>query len=361
MSLKGTLSLTLEKFTLETGLFELPEKGLTAIFGRSGSGKTTFLRCLAGLESKASGYLSFGQHVWLSQQHTIPVHKRQLAYVFQEASLFSHLSVEGNLVYGLKRQGALKAENVSVSFEQAVHWLSLKELLQRNPRTLSGGERQRVAIGRALLSQPKILLMDEPMASLDVFAKREILPYLERLRDELEIPILYVTHAPEEVERLADFVLFMERGRINHFEKIEQALNRRDTPLFQEENPHSVLNAKVVLHDKKDGLTQLCVGQDCLWVPALSKQEGEYVRVVISAQHVSLLAQKPEKSSVLNHLVVMVKRIEQMDCYGVLIHLTVKHSSWPLLAKITKRSLQRLELKEGQEWIAAIKSVSILN
>jgi len=361
VSLKGKLHLNLDTFALDSGEFEFPKKGVTAIFGRSGSGKTTLLRCLAGLESEVSGQLSFQDQIWLTDGRQTPIHKRKLAYVFQEANLFSHLNVEDNLRYGLKRHKVSVDGEVFIHFDQVVQWLTLTKLLTRHSHTLSGGERQRVAIGRALLSQPKILLMDEPMASLDLFAKREILPYLERLRDELAIPIIYVTHSPEEVERLADFVLFMEQGKITHFEAIEQALNRTGTPLYQEENPRSVLSAKVESHDDEDGLSCLKVGSEFLWVPIIFKEEGERLRVVVSAQQISLLAVKPDKSSVLNHLTVTVKSIEDEDDHSVLVHLTIKNSPWPLLAKITKRSLRRLELKEGQEWIAAIKSVSILN
>ena len=361
MSLKGRLTLQRGGFCLETGAFEFPLKGVTAIFGRSGSGKTTLLRCLAGLEREVTGQLVFNEQIWLDGKKQFPVHKRKLGYVFQEANLFQHLSVEDNLWYGLKRYQRLIKGKISIQFDQVVAWLSLEPLLQRSPNTLSGGERQRVAIGRALLSQPKILLMDEPMASLDLYAKREIMPYLERLRDELAIPILYVTHSPDEVERLADAVLFMEQGRITHFEAIEQALNRTGTPLYQGENPRSVLSAEVVRHDTEDGLSCLKVGQEYLWVPEVSNQEGERVRVVVSAQHVSLLADKPEKCSVLNHLSVTIKSIEVINDYGVLVHLRVSNREWPLLAKITKRSCRLLNLQEGQQWIAAIKSVSILN
>ncbi len=361
MSLKGSLTLKRDCFCLETGGFELPLKGVTAIFGRSGSGKTTLLRCLAGLENDVIGQLSFNGQVWLKEKEQFPVHKRKLGYVFQEANLFQHLTVEQNLWYGFKRYKWLIKGKVTIHFKQVVAWLSLEPLLQRSPNTLSGGERQRVAIGRALLSQPKILLMDEPMASLDLYAKREIMPYLERLRDELAIPMLYVTHSPDEVARLADSVLFMEQGRITHFEAIEEALNHVGTPLYQGENPRAVLNAEIEYHDREDGLTCLKVGQESLWVPEISKQKGERVRVVVSAQHVSLLADKPEKCSVLNHLYVTIKSIEAVSDYGILVHLRVANEEWPLLAKITKRSHRILNLKEGQQWIAAIKSVSILN
>ncbi len=361
MSLTGQLSLQRGDFSLETGAFELPAKGLTAIFGHSGSGKTTFLRCLAGLETSALGHVFFNDQAWLNNGKQYPIHKRQLGYVFQEASLFSHLSVVGNLCYGLKRHQKNRDGKPLLKLEQVVEWLGLDELLKRDVNTLSGGERQRVAIGRTLLSQPKILLMDEPMASLDLFAKRAIMPYLERLRDALEIPIIYVTHSPEEVERLADSVLFMEKGRITHFEGIEQALNRTGTPLYQGSEPRAVLCAQVVSQSIEEGLTELKAGDAQLWVPAVPHDIGESVRVVVSAQQVSLLAEVPRQSSVLNHLPVTIESLEAINDYSVLVHLRVANEPWPLLAQVTKRSKNGLGLAVGQQWIAAIKSASILN
>ncbi len=361
MSLRGSLHLQRGDFCLKTDEFTIPSCGVTAVFGPSGSGKTTLLRCLAGLESDVTGWLYFKKVLWLKGSKKQPVHKRRLGYVFQEANLFQHLNVKENLRYGLKRSLSFRQCATQIQFEQVVTWLKLKNLLARSVHTLSGGERQRVAIGRSLLSQPEILFMDEPMASLDLYAKREIMPYLERLRDELAIPILYVTHSPEEVERLADSVLFMEQGNITEFETLEQALNRVDSPLYQGDNPRSVLGAYVIGHDKEDGLTHLKVGEVSIWVPEILKAAGEHVRVVISAQQVSLLAEQPDKSSILNHLNVTIKSIEVINSYSVLIHLQVTNEPWPLLAKITKRSLKLLQLQEGQEWIAAIKSASILN
>ena len=360
MSLRGQLSLQRDRFSLETGVFEFPSKGLTAIFGRSGSGKTTFLRCLAGLEDSAGGEVLFDDQVWLKNGKQLPVHKRNLGYVFQEANLFHHLNVEDNLCYGLKRHHKSGRGEASISLEQVIDWLEIGALLDRDVNTLSGGERQRVAIGRTLLSQPKILLMDEPMASLDLFAKRSIMPYLERLRDELAIPILYVTHSPEEVERLADFVLCMEKGSIKHFEPIEEALNRVGTPLYQESEPQSVLSGRVIsLHE--DGLSLIKVGDTQLLVPGISREIGSSVRLVISAQQVSLLAEVPDRTSMLNHLDVSIQSIESINEYSVLVRLQIANEPWPLLAKITKRSQKVLDLQVGQKWIAAIKSASILN
>lgn len=363
--LSGNLSLQRGQFHLQTGDFSIPLKGVTAIFGHSGSGKTSFLRCLAGFEEAAKGYVLFSDQAWLKENKVLPIHKRQLGYVFQEASLFAHLDVEANLRYGLKRNLFKKSRSKQITFDQVVNWLALEELLKRDVSTLSGGERQRVAIGRTLLSQPKILMMDEPMASLDLFAKRAIMPYLERLRDELDIPILYISHSPEEVERLADTVIFMNEGKIDSIEPIEEALNRTDTPLYQSSEPRSVLSAKVVEQLPEQGLTRLQVGEAELFVPAIievsKKHHNSQVRVVIAANQVSLMAEQPKLTSMLNHLPVVIESIEEQNQYSLLLTLRIENAPWPLLAQVTKRSQQTLELQVGQSWVAALKSVSILN
>jgi len=368
-TLYGNVELTRGSFTLQTGDFSIPLSGVTAIFGRSGSGKTTFLRCLAGFEGQATGEVRFNDQAWLTQGKSLAIHKRNLGYVFQEASLFPHLNVEQNLRYGLKRANRwlskIQNKQPVIEFEQVVSWLGLESLLSRDVTTLSGGERQRVAIARTLLSQPKILMMDEPMASLDLFAKRAIMPYLERLRDELDIPILYISHSPEEVERLADTVVFMQEGKIASIEPIEEALNRTSTPLYQGDEPRSVLYAKVVEQIQDEGLTRLKAGTVELFVPAVEAhnegQAKEQVRVVISAQQVSLLAEKPKQTSMLNHLPVTIEAITEHNEYSLLITLRVNSEPWPLLAQVTKRSQKHLNLQIGQAWVAAIKSVSILN
>lgn len=358
--LSGQLSVRLGDFELQTGNFEIPLSGLTAIFGHSGSGKTTFIRCLAGFEPKAKGEVFFKDQAWLEGRKSLPIHKRGLGYVFQEASLFPHLNVAKNLTYGLKRANkAGKQQNIS--FEQVVDWLGLTLLLGRDVQTLSGGERQRVAIGRTLLSQPSILMMDEPMAALDLFAKRAIMPYLERLRDELDIPILYISHSPQEVERLADHVLFMEKGRILGLEPIEQALNREGTPLYQGEEPKSVLKATLSEHLPLEGLSLVRFGENVLYVPHLQQEVGSEVRLVIAAQQISLMKAKPEQTSMLNHLPVSIESIEPHNDYSMLLRLRVAASSLPLLAQVTKRSVDTLSLSPGQNWVAAIKSVAILD
>ena len=364
MSLSGNLSLIKDNFTLKTGYFSFSSQGVTAIFGVSGSGKTTFLRALAGFEPEIKGELIFGEEIWLGVKKTMPVHKRKLGYVFQEPSLFTHLNVEQNLRYGLKRAkrivGKRTLNGSYIEFNQVVSWLGLGSLLNRDVANLSGGEKQRVAIGRALLSQPKILMMDEPLASLDIFAKRQIMPYLEKLRDELAIPILYISHSAEEVERLADNVVFMEQGKISAIEPIEKALNKKHTPLYQHSEPKSVLPAMIKNHLEEEGLTELLVGNSQIFVPLLDKKLGEKARVVIAASQVSLIHEKPQQTSMLNHLPVEIEAIDDFNNYSQLVTLRIQNNPLPLLAQITKRSVQQLHLQPKQYWVAAIKTVSIL-
>ncbi|MDP1536360.1 MAG: molybdenum ABC transporter ATP-binding protein [Burkholderiales bacterium] len=230
-------------FTLDVDL-ELPSRGVTALFGHSGSGKTTLLRCIAGLERTANGYLAIDGTLWQDGASFLPTHRRPIGYVFQEASLFPHLSVRGNLEYGAKRAQSLPAREggagggranlcrpASADFSHIVELLGIGTLLDRKPERLSGGERQRVAIARALLTAPRLLLMDEPLAALDLARKNEILPYLERLHDELEIPVLYVSHAPDEVARLADHLVVMDGGRAVAQGPLADVLSRIDLPI----------------------------------------------------------------------------------------------------------------------------------
>ena len=209
MSIEASFRLNWPGFSLNVAL-NLPERGITALFGDSGSGKTTLLRCIAGLEHAPQGHLSVAGEVWQDQNCWLPPYKRPIGFVFQEVNLFSHLSVSGNLRYGMKRS----RHAVPARLNQVIELLDIGHLLERKPEWLSGGERQRVGIARALVLNPRLLLMDEPLAALDLKRKQEILPYLERLHDELEIPLLYVSHSAEEVARLADYLVVMAQGQI---------------------------------------------------------------------------------------------------------------------------------------------------
>jgi molybdenum ABC transporter ATP-binding protein len=226
---------------------ELPGRGVTGLFGHSGSGKTTLLRCIAGLVRAPKGRLVFRGEVWQDENTWVPTHRRSLGYVFQEASLFPHLTVMGNLRYGQKRAPAPVAAEDRVSLDQAIALLGIDHLLTRKPDRLSGGERQRVAIARALAVSPRVLLMDEPLAALDIARKQEILPYLERLHDELAIPVLYVSHAPDEVARLADHLVVMDGGRVLASGPLKETLARLDLPTAFSEDAGVVIEAVVAV------------------------------------------------------------------------------------------------------------------
>jgi len=241
-------------FQLDVDL-TLPGSGITALFGHSGSGKTTCLRAMAGLERAPQGYFAIGDKVWQDEakQHFIPTHQRALGVVFQEASLFPHLSVRANMEFGLKRTSTAASR---FALPEVAELLGIRALLERAPEQLSGGERQRVAIGRALLAGPEILLMDEPLAALDLKRKREILPYLEQLHSELDIPIIYVSHAPDEVARLADHLVLLDAGKVVASGPLNQVLSRIDLPDAFADDAGVVINTQVAAHESDD-LTRL--------------------------------------------------------------------------------------------------------
>ena len=252
MSADGNLiRLTLARpaFTLEVDL-TLPVRGITALFGVSGSGKTTLLRSVAGLERGHNGLVRIDTQVWQddSQGLFLPTWRRPLGYVFQEASLFDHLDVRGNLTYGQRRSGGA---GQGIALDQAIELLGIGALLQRRPHQLSGGERQRVAIARALASQPQLLLLDEPLAALDYARRQDILPWLERLRDELHIPMLYVTHAADEVARLADTLVVLDQGRVSASGPVAEVLTRVETPVVLGEDAGALLDGTVQERDAR--------------------------------------------------------------------------------------------------------------
>ncbi|HEX6735124.1 MAG TPA: molybdenum ABC transporter ATP-binding protein, partial [Azonexus sp.] len=277
-------------FALDVDL-TLPGRGVTALFGPSGSGKTTLLRCIAGLERAPHGRVAFNGQVWQDDASWLPTHRRPLGYVFQEASLFPHLDVLGNLRYGLKRSGARPA-----GLEQAIELLGIGHLLKRRPDTLSGGERQRVGIARALAVGPEILLMDEPLAALDLKRKQEILPYLERLHDELDIPVLYVSHAPDEVARLADHIVVLDSGRVVAAGPLGETLARLDLPIRLGEDASVVLEATVGMIDTEWHLARVDFAGGGLWTRDRGLPAGRRVRVRVLARDVSLAIAEPGPS-----------------------------------------------------------------
>jgi len=256
----------------------VPARGVTALFGHSGSGKTTTLRCVAGLE-RADGELHVGNDTWQDARRFLPVHRRPLAYVFQEASLFGHLSVRGNLDYGLRRT---QAAGRWIGFDQAVDWLGLSHLLDRRPDQLSGGERQRVAIAAALLTSPRLLLMDEPLSALDHRSRDEILTYLEHLRDTLSIPILYVTHSPDEVVRLADHLVVLDGGRVATAGPASGLPARLGTPKPPDEAVVTVA-AQVTGRDAALRIMRATFAGGSIWVDDTGAPIGDRIRLRMSA------------------------------------------------------------------------------
>lgn len=255
--------------------FSAPPVGVTALFGPSGSGKTTLLRCIAGLE-RAQGWLRVNGEPWQNETTFMPLHERPLGYVFQEASLFPHLSVRANLEYGYKRIAAAQRK---VQPEQVIDWLGLSHLVDRSDvNSLSGGERQRVAIGRALLVSPELLLMDEPLSALDTQSKQEILPYLERLHRELQIPMLYVSHDMGEVARLADHLVLLEKGKVIASGDVHETLSRLDLPTAHFDDAGAVIEAVVAQHDEKYHLSRLDFGGGELWVGRVEQPFGTTMR-----------------------------------------------------------------------------------
>ena len=349
------------RFRLERGNFlldldlELPGRGITALFGHSGSGKTTCLRAMAGLERPPGGRFSIGDEVWQDDHVFVPTHRRALGYVFQEASLFPHLSVQGNMEFGLKRA----ADSAPVfALATVAELLGIGALLKRMPDSLSGGERQRVAIARALLAAPRLLLMDEPLAALDLKRKLEILPYLERLHDELSIPVIYVSHAPDEVARLADHLVLLEDGKVVATGPQSETLARTDLPPEFADDAGVVLETTLSAHEA-DNLSQLDFAGGVLHVGRRHEAPGSRLRCRIHARDVSLALERPRASSIVNILAASVTAVAATDTPGhVLVQMRI--GATPLLARITERSLRELALAPGQPVWAQIKGVALL-
>ncbi|GGO77307.1 molybdenum import ATP-binding protein ModC [Marinobacterium nitratireducens] len=354
MNIDATFRLRRGGFELDV-VFSLPLQGVTAIFGPSGCGKTTLLRALAGLES-VDGHCRLGERVWQQGRQRLPTHRRTLGYVFQEASLFPHLSVEDNLLYGWKR---LPAERRRIVPGEVVEWMGLADLLRRPATELSGGQRQRVAIGRALLTSPEVLLLDEPLSALDRQARQQILPYLEQLSAESGVPMFYVTHAADEVERLADRVIFMAHGRIERTESLQQALGRADSPLFVDEGAASILEGKVGA-TLADGRTPfLCRGLR-LWLVRPLRRAVTRARLRILASDVSLALRPLGDISIVNQLELRISRIDPPVDGRVLV-CGLLADGQQLSAEISAYSAAQLKLHEGQQVYALIKAVALLD
>ena len=355
-SIKATFKRVVGNFSLDIDV-QLPGQGVSAIFGPSGSGKTSFLRCIAGLEHVPGGYLSVNGDVWQDDAKRLfkPVHKRSLGYVSQAANLFAHLSVQGNLDYGLSR---IPIAERKVSLRQVIALLGINKLLERLPTTLSGGESQRVAIARALATSPQLLLMDEPLAALDVQRKAEVLPYLERLHTELHIPVLYVSHAPDEVARLADHLVLLDAGRVLASGPTRELLIRLDLPLAHGDAAAAIIDAVVTRVEPHYHLShaEFAGGQISLLNPSL--QAGQRIRVRVQARDVSLTLERQQGTSVLNIFAATVAAISPDSPGQVMVALSAGGST--LLARITQKSLEVLDLQLGSQVFAQVKGVAVL-
>ena len=344
-------------FTLNIKL-TLPGQGVSALFGPSGSGKTTCLRAMAGLERLPNSYFSVGDEVWQDDEKGIfvPPHQRDIGYVFQEASLFTHLNVRDNLHFGLKR---IPPEKRSINFETICEILSIRNFLDRPSHSLSGGERQRVAIARALLTSPKLLLMDEPLSALDHALKQEVLPYLEELQQTLSIPIIYVSHSPDEVARLADHICIIKNGRLLKSGGLADVMLEPDIGMDFYDGHSSMLYAKISAH-KEDYLTELSVDSLTLSTPRVNRPLNSELRCRILAKDVSLCLAPPDDSSISNILPGTISLIEERENPGERI-ISIKISEQQtLLSAITYASKKRLNLQLGCQVWAQIKSVVIL-
>jgi molybdate transport system ATP-binding protein len=344
-------------FQLDVDL-DLPQRGISALFGHSGSGKTTVLRAIAGLERAPGGVVALGDDVWQDDARGVfvPVHKRAIGYVFQEASLFPHLSVRANLEFGRKR---VPVHERRFALEPVTALLGIEGLLERRPDGLSGGERQRVAIARALLASPRLLLMDEPLAALDLRRKLEILPYLERMHAELAIPIVYVSHAPDEVARLADHLVLLDAGKAVASGPLTETLARVDLPPSFADDAGVVLDTILAGHEE-DALSRLEFAGGALFVGRRREAIGTHLRCRIHARDVSLALDRPQGTSIVNRLPAVVTAVAPTDTPGhVLVQLRMGES--PLLARITERSRRELDIAPGLRLWVQIKGVALLS
>jgi len=348
------IKIQLESFMLDAN-FSIPDRGITVVFGPSGSGKTTLLRAIAGLEKSDDGFLKIGDSVWQKGEDFLATHKRQIGYVFQDAALFDHLDVKGNLNFVIKRAIGLKED-----FIESIHnLLEIKTLLNRKTTQLSGGEKQRVAIARALLTNPKILLLDEPLSALDLKRKNEILPYLDSIHNDLEIPILYVTHSQDEMSRLADHLLLIEDGNIVGSGPVNDMLTRFDMPLSHGGDAVSIIEAEVLKRDSEFNLMHLDFLGGQFIVPDNSFPVQTKVRIRVVARDVSLTKSKQVDTSILNIFPAMVQEIVNEGEAQVMVRLQIKETI--LLACITRKSSYKLRLEKGSEVFVQVKSVAILS
>ena len=357
MSIHLQLGLARADFEVSVDV-QLPAHGISVIYGPSGCGKTTLLRCVAGLETSARGRVQVGHEVWQddAQGVRLPTHQRAVGYVFQEASLFDHLDVAGNLAYGLQRS---RNHASDVVLQQVIELLGIGHVLKRRSHELSGGERQRVAIARALVTQPRLLLLDEPLAALDHARRQEVLPWLEKLRDDLNIPMLYVTHAVDEVARLADTLVVMHAGRIQANGPVAEVLTQVNLPVVVGEDAGALLTGIVLNIDTQWHLAQVGFAGGALWVRNSGLQVGQPVRLRVLARDVSVTLAEATHTSIQNHLPCVVDAITP-DAHPSQALLRLRCGDTVLLARVTARGVHALGLHVGMQAWAQVKSVALV-
>jgi len=355
--IKAKFALAFKGFELDVDI-QVPARGVIALFGPSGSGKSTVLRCLAGLERAPQGLMRLAGTVWQDENNGVfvPTHQRSLGYVFQEPRLFNHLTVRGNLEFGYKRTPVPER---CIEWTQVIELLNLSHLLGRRPQRLSLGEQQRVAIGRALLASPKVLLMDEPLASLDQQRKNEVLPFIRKLHDELDIPVVYVSHSLDEILQITDTLVLMSKGRNVATGSLQQLCGELQLSEYLGDMAGAVIETRINQHEAEFGLSRLMFDGGELYVPLQNAEINTPLRVHVLARNVGISLAKPEvMTSILNMLPATVVEVDvpDVDKHTVQVKLDI---GVPLLANISRKSLHNLRLQPGQRVFALIKAVSL--
>ncbi|MGI9287880.1 MAG: molybdenum ABC transporter ATP-binding protein [Pseudomonadales bacterium] len=338
--------------------FELATKGITALYGKSGAGKTSILRCIAGLERRGSCTISYGDSTWETPDNKVLVapEQRELSYIFQENRLFPHLKIRDNLRYAFQRRFAAHGPSV----DDAIAWFGLATLLTQYPEQLSGGEARRVALARAALSAPQLMLLDEPLTGVDEASKTDLLLAIRHLQQQLACPMLYISHHIDEVSQIADHLMLLEAGKIVSHGPLIELCSRIDASLAHEQDAAAILQCRVVRRDADFALTELsCGAEQRLFLSDTQLQTNQLVRIRIPARDVSIALSKPTDSSILNILQTQIDVLEDTHSSKVLLRLKIGEQF--LLARITRKSVQQLGLRAGMSVYAQIKSVALLN
>jgi len=339
--------------------FAFPARGITVLSGHSGSGKTSILRCVAGLERSAGGVVRVGSGVWQDTAAGVflPTWARPIGYVFQEASLFEHLNVRENLEFGVRR---VKTKSAYKALGDAIELLGIESLMARRPDALSGGERQRVAIARALATEPELLLLDEPLSALDQARRHEIYPWLERIRDELATPMLYITHSIDEIARLADHVVVLDQGRIQCAGSTGQVFSSLDSPMAAGDDASVLITGHVDFHDARWNLMRVRFYGGCLWVGDAGLAVGKQVRLRVLARDVSLTLAEPVNTSIQNHLAGTIESVQDV-AHPSQVLVRVRCEDTLFIARITKKAVDSLDLQTGKPIWIQVKAVAVIS